>query len=109
MSGKPTPDQAARRAGNRRRKTGKRPASPDEFWGDPAKLPREDPTVRIVTDPAAVIRSLGRPPLSGHQNQADGYFTAVYQRSVTLASVLAAAGNLIAPDDLVAERSDHND
>lgn len=94
-----------RRAGNRRRKPGKRPTvNPDDFWGDPSKLPREEPTVRIITDPSAIVRSLGRPPLSGHQNHAEGYFTAVYQRSVTLASVLAAAGNLIAPDELVGER-----
>ncbi len=105
-SGKNNQGDQARRAG-RRRKPPKRPTvNLDAFWGDPAKLPREEPTVRIITDPSAVVRSLGRPPLSGHQNHADGYFTAVYQRSVTLASVLAAAGNLIAPDDLVGERVD---
>jgi hypothetical protein len=100
-------DQAGRRAGNRRRKAQKRPAAnPEEFWGDPAKLPQEQPNLRIITDPAAIVRSLGRPPLSGHQNHAEGYFSAVYQRSVTLASVLAAAGDLIAPDDLVGDRPD---
>lgn len=105
-SGKNNQGDQARRAG-RRRKPPKRPSvNLDAFWGDPAKLPREEPTVRIITDPSAVVRSLGRPPLSGHQNHAEGYFTAVYQRSVTLASVLAAAGNLIAPDDLVGERVD---
>lgn len=96
----------ARRAGRRRKGPKRTTVNPDAFWGDPAKLPREEPTVRIITDPSAVVRSLGRPPLSGHQNHAEGYFTAVYQRSVTLASVLAAAGNLIAPDDLVGERLD---
>ncbi len=105
-SGKNNQGDQARRAG-RRRKPPKRPTvNLDAFWGDPSKLPREEPTVRIITDPSAVVRSLGRPPLSGHQNHAEGYFTAVYQRSVTLASVLAAAGNLIAPDDLVGERVD---
>lgn len=101
--GKQAADNQARR-GNRRRKGNKRGANPDEFWGDRAKLPRDKPTIRIITDPPAVVRSLGRPPLSGHQNHADGYFAAVYQRSVTLASVLAAAGNLITPDELVGER-----
>jgi hypothetical protein len=100
-------DQSARRASNRRRKGPKRPTTdPVEFWGDPAKLPGEEPNVRIITDPSALVRSLGRPPLSGHQNHAEGYFSAVYQRSVTLASALAAAGNLIEPDELVGERSD---
>jgi hypothetical protein len=103
-------DQPGRRAGNRRRKGPRRTAiDPQEFWGDRAKLPREKPNVRIITDPPAIVRSLGRPPLSGHQNHAEGYFAAVYQRSVTLASVLAAAGNLIAPDDLVADRLDDED
>jgi hypothetical protein len=57
--------------------------------------------VRITTDPAAVVRSLGRPPLSGHHNVAEHYFTAVYERAVTLASALAAAGDLVEPDDLL--------
>ncbi len=106
MSSKSSSDAQARRPGSRRRKGVKRPAAnPTEFWGDPAKLPREDPNIRIITDPAAVVRSLGRPPLSGHQNHAEGFFTAVYQRSVTLASVLAAAGNLIEPDELAGDRT----
>jgi hypothetical protein len=96
-----------RRSGNRRRKAAKRTVtSPDGFWGDPAKLPRGKPHVRIITDPSAIVRSLGRPPLSGHQNHAEGFFAAVYQRSVTLATVLAAAGDLIAPDELVGDRTD---
>lgn len=105
--GKQQADQQARR-GNRRRKA-KRGANPDEFWGDRSKLPQDKPKIRIITDPPAVIRSLGRPPLSGQQNHADAFFAAVYQRSVTLASVLAAAGNLIAPDELVGDRLSDDD
>ena len=71
-----------------------------QFWGDPAKLPDPKETVRITKDPAAVVRSLGRPPLSGHETISEHYFDAVYERSVALASALAAAGELIDPDEL---------
>ena len=94
-----------RRSRNRRRKVGSKKASfdPVDFWGDPAKLPKEEGHVRITTDPAAVVRSLGRPPLSGHYNVAEHYFVAVYDRSVTLASALAAAGDLLEPDELATD------
>ena len=84
-----------RRQGNRRRKSKKNSFKPDEFWGDASKLPTDETLVRITPDPAAVVRSLGRPPLSGQFNVAEHYFTAVYDRSVTLASALAAAGRLL--------------
>lgn len=87
-----------RRSGNRRRKNNKKPAiKPEEFWGEAAQLPQDESYVRITTDPAALVRSLGRPPLSGHHNVAEHYFTAVYDRSVGLASALAAAGDLLEP------------
>jgi hypothetical protein len=88
-----------------RRRKPTRPAAVDHraFWGEPARLPRDETSVRITSDPAAVVRSLGRPPLSGHHNVAEHYFTAVYDRAVTLASALAAAGDLIEPDDLLNE------
>ena len=88
---------SGRRQGKRRRKGQKSPAAakPEDYWGDPAKLPSSDTYVRITSDPAAVVRSLGRPPLSGHYNVAEHYFTAVYERSVNLASALAAAGDLL--------------
>lgn len=87
-----------RRSGNRRRKNNKKATvKPEEFWGEAAKLPQDESYVRITTDPAALVRSLGRPPLSGHHNVAEHYFTAVYDRSVGLASALAAAGDLLEP------------
>ena len=65
------------------------------FWGDVAIAEREELPVRIAGDPAAVVRSLGSPPLSGHETVAEHYFDAVYERSVGLASALAAAANLL--------------
>lgn len=86
---------------SRRRRKGK-PGGPkaDQFWGDPDLLPAPPETVRITKDPSAVLRSIGRPPLSGHEAIAEHYFEAVCQRSVALASALAAAGELIDPDEL---------
>ena len=101
---RPAGGQPPRRS--RRRKSTKRVAvDHTAFWGESAKLPRDETNVRITSDPSAVVRSLGRPPLSGHHNVAEHYFTAVYDRAVTLASALAAAGDLIEPDHLLNEHS----
>lgn len=95
----------ARSGGRRRKKKSKAKAlDPVAFWGDPEKLPKGDATqITISPYPSAVVKSLGRPPLSGHQNASDHYFAAVYERAVNLGAALAAAGNLIAPDELNAE------
>ncbi len=73
------------------------------FWGDPDLLPAEKSDVRITTDPAAVPRSLGPPPLAGHDAIAEHYFAAVYDRAVTTAGALAAAGGIIEPEELIEE------
>lgn len=71
------------------------------FWGDPAKLPAIHADIRITDEPAAVPRSLGPPPLPGHEQIAVHYFAAVYDRAVGTAGALAAAGGLIDPESLV--------
>ena len=76
------------------------------FWGDASKLPKPHAGVRITEDPAAVPRSLGQPPLTGHEAIAEHYFTAVYDRAVTLAGAVATAGGLIAQEDLPDDDSD---
>jgi hypothetical protein len=92
------------RGNNRRRGKSNANKGPD-FWGDASKLPSAEGSVRIAADPSAVVRSLGRAPLQGHETIAAHYFEAVYERAVTLASALAAAGNLIEPEDLL---NDHD-
>ncbi len=77
-----------------------------EFWGDAATLPPPRRDVRIADDPTAVARSLGPPPLPGSEAVAEYYFAAVYDRAVTLAGALAAAGGLIKPEELLDERGD---
>jgi hypothetical protein len=103
--------QGQGRRGNaqRRRNRGGR-ANPQQdpvaFWGDPAGLPASQPDVRITDDPSAVPRSLGAPPLPGHEAIAEHYFRVVFERAVTTAGALAAAGGLIDPDALLEELDD---
>ncbi len=97
-------------ASRNRRKGGGKPnqqrAQGAGFWGDPAKLPEARQDIRISDDPAAVARSLGPPPLPGHDVIAAHYFEAVYDRAVMLAGAVATAGGLITPDELVEELED---
>lgn len=99
-----------KRANNR--KARQRPRSPEReqapgrndaagFWGEPGLLPAMARDVRITDDPAAVPRSLGLPPLPGHEAVAEHYFTVVYERAVATAGALAAAGGLIDLDAVV--------
>ncbi len=112
--GQPDPGggDANRARGGRkgRRRGGPRdaPASRDSvaFWGDADRLPEVRTDIRITEDPAAVPRSLGRPPLPGHEQIAEHYFTAVYDRAVATAGALAAAGGLIDPEALAEEYGD---
>ena len=69
------------------------------FWGEPEQLPESVPDVRVSEDPAAVVRSLGQPPLAGHEIIAEAYFTAVYDRATALAGALATAAGLISVEE----------
>lgn len=71
------------------------------FWGEAEQLPDAVTGVRLSEDPAAVVRSLGQPPLAGHEVIAEAYFTAVYDRATALAGALATAAGLTTeePDD----------
>lgn len=94
------------KASNSRRRKGprKKKVDPRLFWGNPELLDEYDPPgATITTKPAAAVLSLGRPPLSGQQNAAEHYFSAVYGRAVNLAAALAAAGELIEPEELTSE------
>jgi hypothetical protein len=102
--------QPRRRGGRARRPGGRppqrRPEPTVDFWGDPAALPPAGRQVRISDDPAAVVRSLGTPPLPGQETVAEHYFTVLYDRAVMRAGALAAAGGLIAVEDLMEELRD---
>ena len=72
---------------------------PFEFWGDPAALPEPIRTIDEAPDSKAVVRSLGRVPLSGHETAAEHWFSLVYERAAVLAGALAAAGGLLGESD----------
>jgi hypothetical protein len=88
------PRKAAKRPAARRR-----PATGRDFWG--TDVIDEEPVVAIrpIDDPAAMVASLGRPPLRGHETAAEQYFRAVYDKTVALAIALAAANGLLESAD----------
>ncbi len=89
--------KAARR-NNKTSNRGSRPVevSPVDFWravpdrGSPA-------SISPAADPTALLRSLGKPPLPG-QTGADHNVALVIERASVLATALAAATDLLAPD-----------
>jgi hypothetical protein len=94
-------DSAGRKRRNRKRRNRSTAKATAEFWGEQGDLPAPRDDIRITRDPSAVVRSLGRPPLPGQEQAAEAYFAAVYARAVGLASALAAAGELIEPEELL--------
>lgn len=89
-----------RSSNNNNARSRKQRVDPTAFWGDPAKLPGSESRITITTNPTAVVKSLGRAPLSGQQNASEYYFSAIYERAVALGAALAAAGDLIEVDEL---------
>lgn len=78
----------------------KRPEIGDDFWGDADAIPDTASSVHITHAPAAVVQSLGRVPLPGHEVPAEHTFKLVYGYAVNLASTLAVAGEMIDPEEL---------
>ncbi len=70
--------------------------TPGEFWRTPPKaaIPA---AITPATDPTALMRSLGRPPLD--HNGADRYLGTVAQRAAGLAVALAVAADILAGGD----------
>lgn len=104
-----SPRSRRRGGGNRNRQKDRRPDQRQVgpgFWGDVSALPAVRRDVRITDDPPAVARSLGPPPLPGHELIAEAYFAAVYDRAVTMAGAVATAGGLISPEELSEELDD---
>lgn len=70
--------------------------TPAEFWRVAPKVAA--PTrITPATDPTALVRSLGRPPLD-HPG-ADRYLASVAQRAAGLATALAVAADILADTD----------
>ncbi|MBV8161851.1 MAG: hypothetical protein JO265_13085 [Acidimicrobiia bacterium] len=85
------PRQGARRRRGRRRSHGSRPG---ELWRKPPPIDDAAPIIP-ARDPAAVLRSLGTPPLQGHGALVDYYLATVVERAAGVAAALAATANLL--------------
>jgi hypothetical protein len=97
-------NNAPRRNGNNNKQQARRnerPAAtaeptPAEFWRIPPKAALPAP-IKPATDPTALLRSLGRPPLD--HTGADRYLGTVAQRAAGLATALAVAADILAETD----------
>ncbi|MCU4184519.1 hypothetical protein K6U06_09110 [Acidiferrimicrobium sp. IK] len=79
----------------RRRPSASKRVAEAKFWG-PDEPPAPAQTVIDPTpDPAAMIRSLGAPPLAVDASVAERHLTAVYEEAVRAATALAAANGLL--------------
>ena len=83
-----------------RKKGGRKGNAPQplELW----KSHPEPPDVELVapaSDPGAVIRSLGTPPLTGQAAVADQYLELAARKSAATATALAKAAGLLGGDE----------
>jgi hypothetical protein len=82
----------------RRRRRGDTPSAADTFWTASREEAGAVQPIRPTSDPAAVPRSLGDPPLTPG-TAALQHLSAVYEEAVRAATALAAANGLLAATD----------
>ena len=82
----------------RRRPAASRRLAEQRFWGR-SENESEPVKIRPTGDPAAVVRSLGAPPLPLDPSLVERHLTAVYEEAVRAATALAAANGLLAEDE----------
>ena len=85
--------QGKKRSSRKRGGGGKN--KPVDIWRPVPPLPEPEPIVP-ATDPTALLRSIGAPPLRARSDMAEAYLVAVAERAAGLATALAAAANLLA-------------
>ena len=93
---------AQQQSRNRRRRSGGGGGAQAEAAGavaPGAAVGRPGRRSSSVSDPTAVLRSLGDPPLQGQGAVAEHYMAAVIERAAGLATALAATAGLLATDD----------
>ena len=83
--------QGQRKRPNRRR-GGK--AKPVDIWRPVPPLPPPEP-ILPASDPTALLRSIGSPPLRARSDMAEAYLVAVAERAAGLATALAHAAQLL--------------
>lgn len=77
---------------------GGRKASKVDLWAPTPELEPLDP-IRPPAEPAALVRSLGDPPLGRHSVPGGNAVAAVVERASMLATALAASADLLGADD----------
>jgi hypothetical protein len=101
-----------RRRGNNRKRSSRKRSSRggrdkgQAFWGDHKRLPEPITDVKVADEPAAVVHSLGPPPLPGREEIAKHYFTAVYDKITAVAGAVAGAAGIVEVEDLFERVSD---
>lgn len=68
------------------------------FWGRWEVEPHAH-AITPTTDPGALVRSLGTPPLPLDPATVERHLTAVYEEAVRAATALAAANGLLGGED----------
>lgn len=81
-----------RKRPGQRKRGGK--AKPVDIWRPVPPLPDPLPIIP-ATDPTALLRSIGVPPLRGRSDVAEAYLLAVAERAAGLATALATAADLL--------------
>ena len=84
------------RSNNRR--TNRRNTPRGDLWDDVPELPAPA-SIRPPAEPAALVRSLGDPPLGRHSVPGGNAVAAVVERASMLATALAASAGLLATDE----------
>ncbi|MGH9227452.1 MAG: hypothetical protein ACRD07_01770 [Acidimicrobiales bacterium] len=85
----------------RRRRSQNAPSKTQAFWADNGYQPSPTPQIGPTSDPGALPRSLGDPPLAPAVSQ--HHLDAVYEEAVRAAIALAAANGLVAADAAAGE------
>ncbi len=85
-----------------RKRGGSGKAKPVDIWRPVPPLPPPEPIVP-ATDPSALLRSIGAPPLRARSDMAEAYLVAVAERAAGLATALAAAADLLADPEVEAD------
>jgi hypothetical protein len=84
---------------NRPNRRGNRRNSPRVDLWDPVPELEPPASIRPPADPAALVRSLGDPPLGRHSVPGGNAIAAVVERASMLATALAASADLLALGD----------
>jgi hypothetical protein len=90
-------NQSPRKRGQRSKQKRQKPKVVD-LWRPVPQLEPPAPVVPVA-DPAALLRSLGDPPLQGQGAVADHYLAAVVERAASVAVALAASAGLFSTGD----------